>query len=91
MGNVEFRLGEIERLLVAEGSVGVILFNCVINLSPDKSQVFAEAFRVLRSRGRLGISDVVALIDLPEEMRQDPAPKPAAWPGPRASTMRRRC
>jgi ubiquinone/menaquinone biosynthesis C-methylase UbiE len=89
MGNVEFRLGGIERLFVAEGSVGVILSNCVINLSPDKSQVFAEAFRVLRPRGRLGIPDVVALIDLTEEMRQDPAPKPAVWPGPRASTMRR--
>jgi arsenite methyltransferase len=75
--NVEFRLGEIEHLPVADDSVDVIISNCVINLSPDKEQVFREAYRVLKPRGRLAVSDIVTDGPLPAAVKNDLA----AWAG----------
>ncbi len=71
MTNVEFRLGEIEALPVADDSVDVLMSNCVINLSPEKPKVFKEAFRVLKGGGRLAVTDIVATAQLPDEVKED--------------------
>ena len=75
--NVEFRLGEIEKLPVEDESVDAIISNCVINLSPDKAKVFREAHRVLKLGGRLTVSDIVTEGALPDEIKSDPN----AWAG----------
>jgi SAM-dependent methyltransferase len=75
--NVEFRLGEIEKLPVEDKSVDAVISNCVINLSPDKSKVFQEAYRVLKPKGRLIVSDIVSEGAIPDEIKNDPD----AWAG----------
>ena len=69
--NVEFRLGEIEHLPVPDNSADVIISNCVINLSPEKDKVYKESFRILKNGGRLAITDVVATVQLPKEVKKD--------------------
>ncbi|HJX34607.1 MAG TPA: arsenite methyltransferase [Desulfatiglandales bacterium] len=70
--NVEFRLGEIERLPVEDNSVDVVVSNCVINLSPDKPAVFREMYRILKPGGRISISDILRSGEMPQEIKDNP-------------------
>lgn len=70
--NVEFKLGEIEKLPIEDNSIDVIISNCVINLSPDKSKVFKEAYRVLKKNGKMFVSDIVLLGELTKEQKNNP-------------------
>ncbi len=72
ISNVEFRVGEIEKLPVGDNSADVVISNCVINLSPDKSTVFREIYRALRPGGRVVISDILRSGDIPDELRENP-------------------
>jgi arsenite methyltransferase len=72
--NVEFRLGEIENLPVADSTADVVISNCVINLSPNKKRVFEDAFRVLKPGGRLMVSDIILMKELPETLRREMKP-----------------
>jgi arsenite methyltransferase len=73
ISNVEFRLGEIEKIPVSDSSVDVVISNCVINLSPDKPAVFKEIHRTLKPGGRIIISDILRSGEMPEEIRSNPA------------------
>ena len=70
--NTEFRLGEIEHIPIADNYLDLLISNCVINLSPDKEQVYSEIYRVLKPGGRISISDIVLKKALPEEIKEDP-------------------
>jgi arsenite methyltransferase len=83
--NVEFRLGEIEKLPVEDNSVNAIISNCVINLSTDKSRVFREAYRALKPGGRLTVSDIVSEGVIPDDIKNDPD----AWTGCIAGALER--
>ncbi len=72
LSNVEFILGEIEDIPLPDNTADVVISNCVINLSLDKPKVFAEAYRILKSGGRLAVSDIVTRGELPQELREDP-------------------
>lgn len=69
--NVEFRFGDIEELPIGDGSIDIIISNCVINLAPDKSKVFAESHRVLKNGGKMYLSDIVLLENLSDEVKND--------------------
>jgi ubiquinone/menaquinone biosynthesis C-methylase UbiE len=73
LSNVEFKLGEIEKLPVPDNSVEVVMSNCVINLSPDKRAVYREIFRVLKPGGRISLSDVLSTGEIPMEIKDNPS------------------